>query len=260
MNSSKNKTFVLGDVHGNYEALRQVTERSGIDPARDVLITLGDICDGWEHVYECVELLLTFKNRIDLKGNHDDWFLTWLNTGVHPDNWKQGGQGTRNSFLRYVNNSPGLRKKVYLSTGDIPQSHRLFFEKQVLYYKDDQGRVFVHAGFNPIYTLKEQQQIDPSVFYWDRRLILNAIKYKAEGKELIFKEEIKELYIGHTQVRGLRSRTNNGIIAELSADYSPMHVQKIWNLDTGAGSRGKLTIMDIDSHQYWQSDYFERNY
>ena len=28
----------------------------------------------------------------------------------------------------------------------------------------------------------------------------------------------------------------------------------VWNLDTGAGYRGRLTIMDIDSKKYWQSD------
>ena len=28
----------------------------------------------------------------------------------------------------------------------------------------------------------------------------------------------------------------------------------VWNLDTGAGYGYKLTIMDIDTKQYWQSD------
>ena len=34
----------------------------------------------------------------------------------------------------------------------------------------------------------------------------------------------------------------------------PMNRCNVWNLDTGAGYRGKLTIMDIDSKEYWQSD------
>ena len=33
-----------------------------------------------------------------------------------------------------------------------------------------------------------------------------------------------------------------------------MNAANIWNLDTGAGFRGKLTIMDINTKEYWQSD------
>ena len=29
----------------------------------------------------------------------------------------------------------------------------------------------------------------------------------------------------------------------------------VWNLDTGGGWLGKLTIMDIDTKQFWQSDF-----
>ncbi len=28
----------------------------------------------------------------------------------------------------------------------------------------------------------------------------------------------------------------------------------MWNLDTGAGFTGPLTLMDVDSKVYWQSD------
>ena len=34
----------------------------------------------------------------------------------------------------------------------------------------------------------------------------------------------------------------------------PMHAANVWNLDTGAGHDGKLTIMDVDTKQFWQSD------
>ena len=33
-----------------------------------------------------------------------------------------------------------------------------------------------------------------------------------------------------------------------------MKAGNIFNLDTGAGWDGKLTIMDIDTLRYWQSD------
>ncbi|MEK6563466.1 MAG: hypothetical protein AABZ65_00350 [Candidatus Omnitrophota bacterium] len=34
----------------------------------------------------------------------------------------------------------------------------------------------------------------------------------------------------------------------------PIHVCNVWNIDTGAGWSGKLTIIDVDTKEYWQSD------
>lgn len=34
----------------------------------------------------------------------------------------------------------------------------------------------------------------------------------------------------------------------------PIHVCNVWNLDTGAGWSGKLTIMNVTTKEYWQSD------
>jgi serine/threonine protein phosphatase 1 len=34
----------------------------------------------------------------------------------------------------------------------------------------------------------------------------------------------------------------------------PMHKANVWNLDTGAGGGGRLTIMDVETKEFWQSD------
>lgn len=85
------RTFVIGDIHGAHKALVQCLERCGFDRTKDRLITLGDVCDGWPEVKECVDELLTIENRIDIVGNHDLWFYQYMITGIHPDNWRQGG-------------------------------------------------------------------------------------------------------------------------------------------------------------------------
>jgi len=68
------KKFVVGDIHGNYKALLQVLERSGFNKEEDMLISLGDIADGWSQVSECVTELLKIKNLIVIRGNHVLWF------------------------------------------------------------------------------------------------------------------------------------------------------------------------------------------
>ena len=42
----KNKIFVLGDVHGNYQGMLQCFERSNFNYEEDTLVFLGDINDG----------------------------------------------------------------------------------------------------------------------------------------------------------------------------------------------------------------------
>ena len=40
------RTFVMGDIHGAYNALLQCLKRSGFDYENDQLIQLGDVADG----------------------------------------------------------------------------------------------------------------------------------------------------------------------------------------------------------------------
>lgn len=125
--------------------MMQCFERCGIDRENDLLITGGDICDGWPDVYECVEELLLFKNRIDIVGNHDKWFMRWLKTGHHPACWSQGGMATA---MSYYYNSPIIEALdivggdyTKLSRSHIPASHEHFFFNQKDYYLDDKKRL-----------------------------------------------------------------------------------------------------------------------
>ncbi len=221
------RVFTMGDIHGAYKALMQCLERSKFDKERDTLIQLGDICDGWNQVFECVEELLTVKNLIAIKGNHDQWFNEFCRYGIHPVNFMQGGGGTRNSY----NNHLGI--------GNVPQEHIKFFDRQHLHYVDEKNRCFVHGGFDRDYPFKDQSDY---VYYWDRDLWLKAQSCTGNQK-LNTIDDFKEIYIGHTHVDSWRNPT-----------CAPITKGGITNLDTGAGWSGKLTIMDIDIKEYWQSD------
>lgn len=234
-NIKKNRTFVLGDVHGGYKALLQCFERSGFDPEVDTLISLGDIADGWSQVPECVELLLTCKNLIAIKGNHDEWCENWMqNRASAPLSWlSQGGKATYNAYVK----APDLINKHY----------EQFFRKQHLFYKDEENRVFVHGG----YVSHEGVGHDAVhySYYWDRELWSIALSGEAaqRGKAPLSNKlprrlrPHKEIFIGHTST------------VNWNTD-KPMKACNVWNLDTGGGFYGKITIMDVDTKEYWQSD------
>lgn len=237
------KIYVMGDIHGAHKALKQCLERSNFDNDTDTLIQLGDVADGWSEVYECVDELLKIKNLISIRGNHDEWFNTWIKYGQHPTSWLQGGEGTLKSYCdnldkEYCIIDHGFMTNMILE--DLPIEHIEFFRKQNNYYKDDDNNLFVHGGFNRHFSLRDQY--DDSIFYWDRDLWLQALSTRGTDVKLKIKEPLNEIFIGHTTTKTWKTD-------------KPMHASNIWNLDTGCGfGDGKLTIMDVETKEYWQSD------
>lgn len=233
LDMSKGRTLVLGDIHGAYRQLIQCFERSNFDFENDTLIQLGDICDGNQpYIYECVELLLSVKNLIQIRGNHDDWFITWLNTGRHPAGWLQGGWSTMESYIKHA-------KRSSINPGDIPETHVKFFEGMHDRYVDEKNRLFIHGGFDRNFKLWQQ---DRNEYWWNRSLFEKAMSTKGKTK-LKTADNFSEIFIGHTTT--LCWNTTLPIYAG----------NLIWNIDTGAGSdTGKLTVMDVDTKEYWQSD------
>ena len=103
-----------------------------------------------------------------------------------------------------------------------------------MYYIDDDNNCFVHAGFDRTIPFKGQR---PETYYWNRSLWTDALTKKDFSTVTLF----KEIFIGHTSTLHWKSMI-------------PMHAVNIWNLDTGGGHAGRLTIMDIATKDYWQSD------
>ncbi len=232
------RTLVIGDVHGAYRALLQCLERSNFDYEHDQLISLGDIADGWSEVPECVEELLKIKNLIAIKGNHDDWAYQWMQFRVKNENWlNQGGQATYDAYTVY---HPDL----------IEKHQHEFFGKQHYYYIDDKNRAFIHGGFTHRDGVGHEEH--SGTYMWDRLLWRGSVTYhnirertirngKTPNNPPIQLRQHEEIYVGHTSVTEFMTT-------------SPMRAHNMWNLDTGAGWNGKLSIMDIDTRTIWQSD------
>lgn len=252
------KTFVIGDIHGGYKALVQCLERSKFDYEKDTLIQLGDICDGWSEVYESVNELLKIKSLIAIRGNHDSWFEMWLKYGRHPVDWLQGGDGTLISYCRALNREYAHRFSGYttnLLPADLPDSHYQFFtNKQKPYYIDSENRLYVHGGINRHHPIDDQIYNNEDILMWDRDFWMAAMSYgKVEAGDLTIRpkfkihDDFKEVFIGHTSTVFWKTD-------------KPINAANVWNLDTGGGYNGKLTIMDVNTKEYWQSDNLKELY
>ena len=225
------KKYAIGDIHGCYKALIQCLERSKFNYKEDKLIVLGDLCDGWPYVSECFDEVLKIKNLVYILGNHDEWALEWFDRddlykyeGACPDRlWtEQGGRATLVSY----------------GYGEMKRAHMELLKSAKLYHIED-NTIFVHAGIEEYETL---ERTDRGVFLWDRGLIRRVTMVHPVNKDFKIQDWDK-IYIGHTSTPNL-----NGGKPE------PIFACNVINLDTGAGWGGKLTIMDIESQEYWQSD------
>ena len=247
------RILCIGDIHGNYKGLMQCLQRSNFDYQNDTLISLGDVVDGHSQSFEVVEELLKIKNLIAIKGNHDDWFDQWIKSGINPANWQQGQKATGLSYLEHSRpehpwfefNFDKTGFDISIKSNDIPDSHIEFFDKQLPYYRDEENNLIIHGGFNRHFFLHEQL---PYTFWWDRDLRSQALSYgnivAMEGvSHPKFKmiENFKEVFIGHTST-------------QFWGEDTPMNAANIWNLDTGGGWFGKVSIMDVKTKEFWQSD------
>ena len=252
------KRYVIGDLHGNLKALKQCLQGIEFDYENDLLIQLGDVVDRMPESFGCVEELLKIKNLISIKGNHDDWFFTWLKTEKHPANWQHGGNNALQSYCYAYDKDfmPTMNGyKTTLHPENISFEHFEFFNKQLDYYILDK-KLFVHGGFNRHFKINEQQV--PDIFYWDRDLWMSALSFQSvyehnkiklgtpdiELKFKIVDKSFDEIFIGHTP-------TINWENLDGTPRTHPMNAGPIWNIDTGGGFEGgRVTIMDIDEKTY----------
>ena len=227
------RTFAIGDIHGGLKALLQVLNKLELKDG-DTLIFMGDYVDGWSESAQVVQFLIELStkfNCIFIKGNHDVWCEDWLKKGdVNPSWYMHGGKETMESYEGF-------------SSEEIKQ-HLHFFENLPLYHIDAQNRLFLHAGFTSLHGVEKEKFQE--LFYLDRSLweMLLVMDKNITKDSLFYPKRIqhyKEIYIGHTPT------TNYN-------ESSPINIANVWNIDTGAAFKGKVTGINIDTKVFVQSD------
>ena len=128
--------------------------------------------------------------------------------------------------------------------------HITFLESLADYYLDDDNRLFVHAGFTNQHGVKSEHY--PRLLYWDRTLWETAIALDKTltRQDLNYPKRLlqyHEIYIGHTPVTKI-------------GETVPIQRGNVWNVDTGAGFAGTISILDVNTKEFWQSDLLPELY
>ncbi|UUV22482.1 metallophosphoesterase [Paenimyroides aestuarii] len=226
-------TFVIGDIHGGLKALQQVLNRANVT-TNDKLIFLGDYVDGWSETPAVLDFLMDLSatySCVFMQGNHEEMLLKWLKKEDDNELWRfHGGEATVQAYQNI-----SLR---------VIEKHIAFLQQLKEYYIDDQNRLFIHAGFTHLKGVTFEYF--RGMFWWDRTLweTAMAVDGNLSPNNLRYPQRLrlyKEIFVGHTPV--IRFGAS-----------APMNFANVWNVDTGAAFTGKLSILNVDTKAYWQSD------
>jgi len=234
-------TYFSTDWHGEFEKATKALKLAGFDLSEDKLIYGGDYSDRGPDSFLCMELLLSIKNLIYIKGNHCECILDMFKKN-YVSLWKHGQKQT---LISYVNNSDKYKESDYndyvneklsgvvshIPKDLAPKSHIDLLENSLYYYIDNKNRLFLHAGYILNIPLEDQLNI----VTWDRNYV------KAFNNVFNFADpNYTEVYLGHTPVQYFNEATDK-----------IMNKNNIYLCDTGAGKikEAPVSIINIDTKE-----------
>ena len=94
--------LILGDIHGQFDALIRVLKKADYDPSCDILYCVGDLTDRGPDSAKVLDFCIRHE-VCSVRGNHDIWFMDYLTRGLTPSVWlRQGGYETIASWKKDI--------------------------------------------------------------------------------------------------------------------------------------------------------------
>lgn len=245
------RTFVVGDIHGDIDALRTLVAKMPRLEAEDTLVFLGDYVDRGPHSAEVIEVVRGIQQHagfevVCLRGNHEDGWLRaierrWDEFVLPPGN---GCLATMRSYTGgpYPEEGgfPTPEEAEVMFTGAFFPKDVVEWMKSLAWFHEDEHGIYVHAGLiERGGRFLHPSETDPkNATLWTR-------------SESFFRDyRGKRVIVGHTVTECLPP--------ELST-YTPADPTDLWAgecvvaVDTGAGKGGFLTAIELPALKVWES-------
>jgi len=250
------RTFVVGDIHGDLEALTRLLDKLPTFTTDDTLVFLGDYVDRGPHPKGVVDLIrglsaTTPAKVVCLRGNHEDeWCQSY--ESPHAPFLVQVANGCAATFRSFSGGKPLESDEETIHVDEYPRMLDVasWFPADVvewmkalpLWHEDDHG-IYVHAGLQKDGAggWKHPRDCDPQSLLWMRE---PSFYEGYEGKRLVFGHTlVKELPLGHL-----------GTFKKLFDDPNDVWVRgQLIGLDTGAGKGGFLSAVELPSMKVYES-------
>ena len=277
------RRLCIGDIHGCYDKLIDVLDKCKFSDA-DILYSVGDFTDRGVQNVKTLDFLMSLENFKPVCGNHDLWNYEYLHpriSFIHKSFSGETISGTRPYIDRdaeecWVKWNGGKNTEKEEHTQSEEWRNKVFnFLKDIPYRIDLGDRVIIHSPcHSAVYkwistdidqitmeTLKSSNLIRDEIYddsVWSRSIIPACKGYLPIGSEAVneadrayYRRFCDPIYngdkiyiIGHTPLAQPFYDRELGIVG----------------IDTGAfctkeeyGVNGYLTIVDMDTFEYWQS-------
>lgn len=167
--NNKKKLFVVSDIHGHFTLLKEALDRAGFDKDNEkhLLICCGDYFDRGEENLEVLKFLERLKNKVLIRGNHEDLLVKLLDTGqVLERNYINGSLPTIESFFGKYSINP-VDDTIDFS-GKTRMVDRIydFIEETVNCFETD-NYLFVHGWF-PDNATTTKLRDEATIYEWER--------------------------------------------------------------------------------------------
>jgi serine/threonine protein phosphatase 1 len=246
-----NRTFAVGDIHGDLEALEKALAKLPELDDQDTLVLMGDYLDRGEKSAQVIayvreELPKRVPGKlVALRGNHEDGWLRVASGG-----WPEFVIPVPNGCLATLRSYRGQR----CADGEIPTREELqamqmgeFLPSDVVdwmntlpYFYEDEHAIYVHAGLveSDGKWVHPKDTENPTQLLWVRTM---RFFQGYRGKRVV---------CGHTATENLPP--------ELSS-FTPEDPLDMWVgenvvvIDTGCGKGGFLTVLELPAMKVYES-------
>jgi serine/threonine protein phosphatase 1 len=245
------RTFAIGDIHGDLEALHKLL--AGLPPLDngDTLVFVGDYLDRGAQSAGVIAFLRALPGQtpakvVFLRGNHEDGWLRVVERGW-PEFILPRGNGCLET-LRSFQGKPHPKEDEGFSDEEFePLLKGTFFPadvvewmRELLYYYEDEHAIYVHAALNK----------GPDGYEHPSETTKKLALLWCRDKDFVRDYRGKLVVFGHTGTKYLPE--------ELS-DYTPDEKDDVWvgpcviGIDTHCGKGGFLSCVELPSGQVYES-------
>lgn len=211
------RRLAVADIHSEGHRLLQILDMAHYKPESDRLFLLGDYMDRGADAASTIHLVMDLVDRgaKAVLGNHDAVMLAYLQ-----------GDASRHAWMREWDRQVWMQQggdKTMADFGGAIPDHVVNFLAGLPLYHEEPDCILVHAGLRPGVPLSEQT---PDDLLWIRGEFHEGYR----GKRVVF---------GHTPTHLLHG------------SYEVWRGPDKIGIDTGAVWGGRLSLLDLDTHQTW---------
>ncbi|MCS6885793.1 MAG: metallophosphoesterase family protein [Acidobacteriota bacterium] len=227
------KTFAVGDVHGQFRALKRLLAKLPIDYDKDLLVFVGDLVDRGPQSDRVLDYVRNLQRAIVLQGNHEQMMLKAYENELAFDVWiSMGGNTTYRNYCG--NNLPDW--KLYRRL--VPKDVLAYLASLPWIYRNEHA-LFVHAGARRTATGAWSVE-DRYTALWYRDLDFWR-EYDAEN-----------IVVGHTPTNKIRKM--------LGQPLQPDKQMQAWSrgpilaIDCGAGLGYRLCAVQLPERVFYYEE------